>query len=441
MKPRSIPLVNCILLLTTTILIHACKPGARIFGKKTPHEQYADKLSGVGLQQTALGRAWFDAANKSLDNPIGITIPYKETGYFAAERPQATGLRFQAKRGEKLTISLNKRPASGFAVYLELWRAAESADKKHKLIAAADTTRDAIEHEVDEQATYIVRVQPELLKSGEYTISISAGPSLAYPLKASGKNHIQSFWGDARDGGARSHEGIDMFAPRLTPVLAAANGRITRVNESNLGGKVVWMRPDKKDYVLYYAHLDQQLVTDGQEVRVGDTVGLVGNTGNAKNTAPHLHFSIYATGGAIDPFPFVNPEQRVPGNITASLNSIGKYMRASGKQVKLYTELNSAPVTLDQNTLLEVAAAAAADWYKVLLPDGRQGLVKSNQADAATELRKLTLKNEQAVYDVPDSLAARKVILKAGDVVSILAAFNDYYFVRTQADMTGWINK
>jgi peptidoglycan LD-endopeptidase LytH len=441
MKPRFFSPINCLFFAAICILVYACKPGAGIFGKKTPHEQYGDKLSGAGLQQTALGRAWFDAASRSLDNPIGITIPYKETGYFAAERPQATGLRFQARRGEKITIALNKRPANGFAVYLELWRASATAGEKPRLIAAADSTRDAIEHEVDDQATYIVRVQPELLKSGEYTISISAGPSLAYPLKAPGRNHIQSFWGAPRDGGARSHEGIDMFAPRLTPVVAAANGRVTRVNENNLGGKVVWMRPDKKDYVLYYAHLDQQLVTDGQEVSIGDTLGLVGNTGNAKNTAPHLHFGIYASGGAVDPFPFVNPQERVPGNITAPLSSIGKLMRASGRQVKLYSELNDESTTLDQHTLLEVAAAATADWYKVMLPDGRQGLVKSNHADAATELRKLSLKTSQPVYDAPDSLAARKVILKAGDVVSILAAFNDYYYVRTQADITGWINK
>ena len=134
--------------------------------------------------------------------------------------------------------------------------------------------------------------------------------------------------------------------------------------------------------------------------------------------------------------------ERVPGNISAPVSSIGKLMRTSAKQVKLYAGSDEmVTASLDQNTLLQVEAAATGDWYKVMLPDGTQGIVKSSEANAATELRKLTLKNEQPVYDMPDSTAARKKILKAGDVVGILAAFNNYYYVRTQADVTGWISK
>lgn len=422
------------------IVLLSCRTGGGVFGKKTPHEQYSDKLSNAGLRETALGRAWFQAAEQSLGNPLAVTIPYKETGYFAADRPQAAGLRFEAKRGEKLSISLSKKPAAGFAIYMELWRAAESADKKPRLESVGDTNTLAIQYEVDEQATYIVRIQPELLKGGEYTITISSGPSLAYPLRAPRKNHIKSFWGDARDGGGRSHEGIDMFAPKRTPVVAAANGRVTRVNENNLGGKVVWMRPDNKNYILYYAHLDEQLVTDGQAVKTGDTLGLVGNTGNARTTPPHLHFGIYATGGAIDPFPFVNPEVKMPADITASVNNLGKLLRAEGRQSKFYDQLNGQSVTLDQHVPMQVEAAAA-DWYKIRLPDGRPGWIRSNQADALTELRKLNWKEARGVYDMPDSLAARKTILKAGDAVSILAAFNNYYYVRTSSDVTGWVPK
>ena len=427
------------LILAMTIL-WSCRTGTGLFGKKTPHEQYGDKLSSAGLKETALGRAWFTAAEQSLNSPLIITLPYKETGYFAADKPQAAGLRFQAKRGEKLSISLSKKPASGFAVYMELWKAPEAAGAKPKLQAVADTNTFAIEHEVDDAATYIIRVQPELLKSGEYTLSISMGPSLAYPIRAPGKNHIQSYWGDSRDAGGRSHEGIDMFAPKRSPAIAAANGRVTRVNENNLGGKVVWMRPDNKNYILYYAHLDTQLVTDGQAVKVGDTLGLIGNTGNARNTLPHLHFGIYGSGGAIDPFPFVNPDVKIPADITAPAANVGKYLRAEGRQARMYAGMNEQPMTLQQDILLQVEAATA-DWYKIRLPDGRLGLIKSNQADGLTELRKLSWKEDRFVYDLPDSLAARKTTIKAGNAVSVLAAFSDYYYIRTQADVTGWVER
>ena len=113
-------------------------------------------------------------------------------------------------------------------------------------------------------------------------------------------------WGDARDAGARSHEGIDIGAPRGTPVIAAAAGTISRVQESDIGGKTVSLSVKDRNLSLYYAHLDLQLVQQGQKVNVGDTIGLVGNTGNAITTEPHLHFGIYGYSGAIDPFPFVN---------------------------------------------------------------------------------------------------------------------------------------
>jgi peptidoglycan LD-endopeptidase LytH len=433
--------VKLAVVLLMAMALHACKTSNGIFGKKTPHEQYGDKLSGAGLSETALGRAWFEAAERSLSNPLGINIPYREAGYFSADRPQAMGLRFQGKRGEKLTISLTKRPAAGFNIYLELWKAAEAAGQKPRLIAAMDTTGADIIHEVDDPAVYVIRLQPELLKAGEYTLSISAGPSLAYPIKAPGKNHTQSFWGADRDAGARRHEGIDMFAPRLTPVVAAADGRVTRVNENNLGGKVVWMRPNGRNFTLYYAHLDQQLVSDGQSVKTGDTLGLMGNTGNAKHTAPHLHFGIYTSGGAVDPFPFVNPVIKSPAGITAPVKNLGKVVRTDAKNVKLFAEQGSEPLaTLDQHTLLQVEAATA-DWYKVSLPNGLHGLVKSTATDEPALIRKQTIKEELPVYDMPDSLAARKTVIKAGDAVSILAAFDNYYYVRTGNEVTGWIRK
>src|SRR5690606_2218594 len=131
------------------------------------------------------------------------------------------------------------------------------------------------------------------------------------PVAASARQHIGSFFGDARDGGGRQHEGIDIFAARHTPVVAAADGVVGRVGNNRLGGKVVWLRPKNRPVNLYYAHLDSQLVTFGQVVNEGDTLGLMGNTGNARTTPPHLHFGVYGPAGAVDPLPFIRSKKMI----------------------------------------------------------------------------------------------------------------------------------
>jgi hypothetical protein len=73
----SLIMTRIILFISSIILLYACRTGTGLFGKKTPHEQYGDKLSSAGLQETALGRAWFEAANRSLSNPLSITIRIK----------------------------------------------------------------------------------------------------------------------------------------------------------------------------------------------------------------------------------------------------------------------------------------------------------------------------------------------------------------------------
>ncbi|WP_034410393.1 M23 family metallopeptidase [Derxia gummosa] len=112
-------------------------------------------------------------------------------------------------------------------------------------------------------------------------------------------------WGNARDGGRRRHEGIDIFAARGTPVLATTRGRITRVGMNSLGGKVVWvLGPGRQMH--YYAHLDDWAGrAAGEWVWPGEVIGRVGNTGNAAGGPTHLHYGIYAAGGAINPWPLL----------------------------------------------------------------------------------------------------------------------------------------
>ena len=115
--------------------------------------------------------------------------------------------------------------------------------------------------------------------------------TLIFPLKGLSLADVISGYGDERDGGSRVHEGIDVPAERGTPVLAVADGVITKVGDRNNAGKQVWLQVGDRQF--FYAHLDSWTVEEGQEVKQGDVIGTVGNTGNARHTSPHLHLGVY----------------------------------------------------------------------------------------------------------------------------------------------------
>lgn len=130
---------------------------------------------------------------------------------------------------------------------------------------------------------------------------------LAMPVQGVRPRSIADTWGAPRDGGARRHQGQDIFARRGTPVLAATQGYVLRVAEQGRGGKVVWvLGAGGRRY--YYAHLDMHAaeLSAGDRVEPGMVLGTVGTTGNARGTPPHLHFGVYASGGAIDPLPLLH---------------------------------------------------------------------------------------------------------------------------------------
>src|SRR5205085_7428384 len=101
-------------------------------------------------------------------------------------------------------------------------------DDKTSHLYSADTSTNQFTFDVDKTGTYILRLQPQLYNYGEYALSVAVGPSLGFPVSGK-KANIGSFWGDNRDGGKRLHEGIDIFAPKLTPAVAAENGSVTGV--------------------------------------------------------------------------------------------------------------------------------------------------------------------------------------------------------------------
>lgn len=429
-------------LLMLSVTIFSCKSGSvNPFKPASPHQQYQRKLTAAGLDQTAMGNSWNTAARQSLEKALPISLPFKTAGYFAAEKTPAAAYRFPATRGQKIKISLTKKPVDQFLIYVDVWE--ERSGNPPKLLASADTLNNVVELDIEVTGHYLIRLQPELLRSGSYTLEISNGPSLAFPVQKGGAANIQSFYGDGRDANARKHEGIDIFSSRLTPVLAISAGTVTRVNQNNLGGNVVWMRPAGKDYTLYYAHLDQQIAVEGQQVNIGDTLGLMGNTGNARSTSPHLHFGIYTSEGAIDPLPFVKPVTRNAANITAPLNALNTTVRTIRKTSLLQSAIESAAISypLPAGTILQVNGAAG-NWYEVELPNGNTGYIQNTLVTPVSKpLRKLkvTIAN-QMVFDQPDSGSAIKMNLTAGSTVGILGEFEAYQLVVTDNQQTGWIS-
>lgn len=125
------------------------------------------------------------------------------------------------------------------------------------------------------------------------------------PVMGVAKREIPNSWGFPRSGG-RSHQGVDIFAKRGTPVLSSTDGIVVRVGTNTLGGQVVnVLGPGRQ--VHYYAHLDRYgSFREGDIVFAGSIIGYVGNTGNARDTPSHLHYGVYDPAhGAINPWPLL----------------------------------------------------------------------------------------------------------------------------------------
>lgn len=210
------------------LALASCSSGLHgIFDKKTPHEQYADKLDDNGLEKTPAGKAWLAASKAALEQPVTIRLPYRQQGYFPSDKSRALGLQFAAHRGERLSFILTRNTGERLPLYADLFQQTASTPAQ---LHAADTAETEFSVDIEETGNYILRLQPQLYDGGRYQLSVSVGPSLGYPVSGN-KTRAGSFWGDDRDGGKRLHEGVDLFAPKRTPVIAAADGYVTGVRD------------------------------------------------------------------------------------------------------------------------------------------------------------------------------------------------------------------
>jgi murein DD-endopeptidase MepM/ murein hydrolase activator NlpD len=144
--------------------------------------------------------------------------------------------------------------------------------------------------------------------------SSAATAGLLLPVSGIKASQLVDTYTQARSGG-RSHDAIDIMAPRGTPVLAVADGRVAKLFDSKQGGLTVYQFDTSEAVAYYYAHLDSYAagVVEGKQLKRGDLVGYVGSTGNASPDGPHLHFAIFMLGPeknwwqgtAINPYPLL----------------------------------------------------------------------------------------------------------------------------------------
>lgn len=147
--------------------------------------------------------------------------------------------------------------------------------------------------------------KPEAVKVG----------ALVLPVAGVKPGQLTDTWGQSRANGGREHHAIDIMAPRGTPVIAAAPGKVEKLFESHDGGHTVYVRSPDGGTIYYYAHLDAYRagLAEGQTVKAGDVIATVGSTGNASPEAPHLHFEIkrmapgegWWQGREINPYPLL----------------------------------------------------------------------------------------------------------------------------------------
>lgn len=110
----------------------------------------------------------------------------------------------------------------------------------------------------------------------------------------------------------RFHKGIDFSAPIGTEIVATGDGKVTEVHKGASGGYGRHVEIDHGyEYSTLYAHMHKIIVKEGQQVKRGQVIGYVGNSG--KSSGPHLHYEVKKNGSAINPINFfyndITPEE------------------------------------------------------------------------------------------------------------------------------------
>lgn len=198
-----------------------------------------------------------------------------------------------------------------------------------ELVAQAEDEQAAMEALISAKATELARYENDIIMSEELEAEMEEElQALEQELKALEKRLKEEQSKIIYDGGQfkwpvpghynvtsgfgwrthplfkvqRLHNGIDIGAPTGTPIIAAYDGEVVVATYQAAAGNYIMINHGSNLYTVYM-HLSKFNVKVGQSVKQGDTIGLVGSTGNS--TGPHLHFSVRLNGEYVNSGPYV----------------------------------------------------------------------------------------------------------------------------------------
>jgi murein DD-endopeptidase MepM/ murein hydrolase activator NlpD len=172
-----------------------------------------------------------------------------------------------------------------------------SADSELTKLNILNSNLDFLDEELTKTSN---QLQDLYSRFSAYDRELDYTPSI-YPLTQ--KGYYSSYFGYRRDPvtgrvGA-FHEGVDIAARKGTPIRATADGTVVRARAYGTYGLFVEIKHGSYGYRTRYAHNSKILVQEGQNVKKGDIIALVGNTG--KSTGPHLHYEVLLNGKPVNP--------------------------------------------------------------------------------------------------------------------------------------------
>jgi murein DD-endopeptidase MepM/ murein hydrolase activator NlpD len=284
---------------------------------------WADQQTAIGNTSDAIARTELDIARgeeekKALRAQLSkrVRLQYQMGGLgmfdlllnaksFDEFTTRYTALRSQSLADQELILQLRKKDAELHAREKEL--VGQRTALKQEAVVLRERARQLTISFT--QAQQLVRDLQGQLKAEQIAQLFRVGrrgsggsvPMDACPVQ--GPHVVNNDYGAPRGGGTRRHQGNDIMAPMGAPVVAVVNG-VVHQKFGGLGGNAIQLQGSGA--LFYYAHLNDFVAGDGQNVRAGELIGHNGNTGDAAGGPSHVHFEIHpgvGWGPSIDPHP------------------------------------------------------------------------------------------------------------------------------------------